>query len=255
MSDDTHQQVQERFGAFAERYVNSAVHKSGYSLDRLIELVNPQQGQRALDVATGGGHVALGLARAGASVIASDLTVPMLHAARSYIQGEGVTATFARVDAQHLPFADNSLDLVTCRIAPHHFPDVADFVQECARVVRPGGIVGIVDQIAPPKRQAAEYINTFERLHDPSHVWEYSQKEWERFFSRAKLEIRHRELARNRLDFAWWTQMQNNDAETVMRLRILLAQAPQAVIDWLEPDLSGNGSFSLWQLILIGVKG
>ncbi len=254
MPDEQQQRVQERFGAFAERYVTSAVHQSGYSLGRLIELVNPRPGQRALDVATGGGHVALGLARAGVSVIAGDLTAKMLGAARTYIQGEGVNASYARLDAQHLPFASDSLDLVTCRIAPHHFPDVAGFVQECVRVVHPGGIVGIVDQIGPPKRKAADYVNAFERLRDPSHVWEYSQREWEKFFTKANLAIQHRELARNRLDFTWWTQMQNNDPATVQRLRILLAQAPEAVSEWLEPDLTGAGSFSLWQLILIGVK-
>jgi hypothetical protein len=50
--------------------------------------------------------------------------------------------------------------------------------------------------------------------------------------------------------------MQNNDADTVTRLRVMLKQAPEAVARWLEPDLpdSGPSSFSLWQLILIAEK-
>ncbi len=81
--DDTHNKVQQRFGEFAQNYVTSAVHSSSYSLERLIELVQPAPGHKALDVATGGGHVALGMARRGADVIASDLTPAMLRAARS----------------------------------------------------------------------------------------------------------------------------------------------------------------------------
>ncbi len=50
--------------------------------------------------------------------------------------------------------------------------------------------------------------------------------------------------------------MQNNDAETVLRLRVMLKQAPKAVADWLEPDMpeGGETTFTRWQLILIGVK-
>jgi ubiquinone/menaquinone biosynthesis C-methylase UbiE len=254
--EDKRESVQQRFGTYAQNYVSSTVHASGYSLERLLEVVQPSAGMRALDIATGGGHVALGLAKRGVNVIAGDLTVPMLDAARKYIRDDqGQAAEYAQMDAQHLPFADNTLDLVTCRIAPHHFSDVARFVRECARVVKPGGIVGIVDQIAPGDPEAAKYINAYEMLRDPSHVWEYGKDDWESFFSGAGLTIRHTELARNRLNFDWWTKMQNNDANTVTRLRVMLKQAPADVAAWLEPDTDGEWSFSLWQLILVGVKG
>jgi ubiquinone/menaquinone biosynthesis C-methylase UbiE len=254
--DDSRSRVQQRFGTFAQNYVTSAVHSKSYSLDRLVELVDPAPGKRALDIATGGGHVALALARRGADVIASDLTPPMLRAAQKFISEQGVSARFAQVDAQHIPFADNSLDIVTCRIAPHHFPDVAQFVRECARVVRPGGIVGVVDQVGPAEAEPNKFVNAFERLRDPSHIWEHSEGEWVSFFVSADLQIRHQELARNRLDFDWWTQMQSCDADTVMRLRVMLRHAPGAVGRWIEPEMPNSGawSFSLWQLILIGVK-
>ncbi len=255
-NDDTHQQVQERFGEFAQRYVKSSVHGTGYSLDRLIELVAPQQGQRMLDIATGGGHVAKALAASGAMVVASDLTIPMLQAARASISEAGIDAAYLRTDAQHLPFATGSLDAVTCRLAAHHFPNVAEFVRECARVVRAGGRVGLVDQVGPQETQAARYANAFEKLRDPSHVWEHGQNGWKDMFSDAGLHITHAEVSRSRLDFNWWTRMQNNDAETVVRLRVMLTQAPQAVRDYLEPEFTADGdaSFSLWQLILIAQK-
>ena len=121
--DDIRNRVQQRFGEFAQNYVTSAVHSTGYTLDRLIELVEPGPGKRALDIATGGGHVALGMARHGAAVIASDLTARMLNTARTFIQGQNIPTLFSCADGQQLPFADNTFDIVTTRLAPHHFPD------------------------------------------------------------------------------------------------------------------------------------
>jgi SAM-dependent methyltransferase len=147
----------------------------------------------------------------------------------------------------------------SCRIAPHHFPDVEKFVRECARVAKPGGTVGIVDQIAPFERDPARYLNAFERLRDPSHVWEYSQADWEWFYEAAGLTRTHAEVCQNRLEFGWWVRMQNVPAARVTRLEAMLRQSPKAVAEWLQPELVPVGTpgamyFSLWQLILIGKK-
>ena len=254
--EESRKLVQSRFGEFAQNYVDSNVHGNSYSLDRLLDLLHPEAGQSALDIATGGGHVALGLARRGAKVIASDLTPAMLTAARTNIQKEGFEIDYCQVEGGAIPFADGTFNRVTCRIAPHHFPDVGLFVRECARVVRPGGLVGIVDQVGPANPDAAKYVNAFEKLRDPSHVWEYRQDDWDIFFMDAGLTIQHRELARNRLNFDWWTKMQNNDADTVLRLRVMLKQAPKAVVEWLEPTMNdtNDDGFSLWQYIIVGSK-
>jgi SAM-dependent methyltransferase len=254
--DELRRQVQERFGGTAQNYVTSPVHGTGYTLDKLIELVAPAPGKRALDIATGGGHVALAMARHGAHVIASDLTPPMLRAARQFIQEQGVPATYANADAQHLPFADSTFDIVTTRLAPHHFPDVAQYVAECARVVRPGGVFGLVDHAGATDPAVARYVNAFEGLRDPSHAWEYSQGEWESLFLSAGFRTDYVEVVRTRLNFNWWTQMQNVDTVSSMRLRVMLKQAPKAVADWLEPEkVDGDeAAFTRWQLIMIGVK-
>jgi len=265
-SRDLTQKVQRQFGAYAQNYVNSTVHSSSYSLDRLLDLMAIAPGQRVLDVATGGGHVALGMAKRGADVIASDLTPKMLIAARSFIneqiqfQSHVGHISYAQIDALSLPYEPMTLDRVTCRIAPHHFPSAEQFVREAARVIKPGGLVGVVDQIAPANdRKAADYVNAFERLRDPSHQWEHDQPDWESFFDLAGLRTIHVEVCRNRLEFGWWVQMQNCAPNVVTRLEAMLRQAPHAVTEWLQPELKEPGLpgaiyFSLWQLILIGVK-
>jgi len=256
---DLRQKINQQFGTRAQNYVSSTVHASGYSLERLLELLNVQPGQRAMDIATGGGHVALGLAKRGAITTVTDLTPKMLGVARTFIEenaGDGHQTNYVQVDGCAIPFADNSFEIVTCRIAPHHFPDVEKFVAECARVVKPGGTVGIVDQIAPFEREPAKYLNAFERLRDPSHVWEYSQADWEWFYEAAKLQITHTEVCRNRLEFGWWVKMQNVPEDRVVRLEAMLRQSPKAVAEWLQPELQDVGAmyFSLWQLIIIGRK-
>ena len=142
--------VQERFGAFAATYATSRPHAKGNSLLRLVELVAPQETWIALDIATGAGHVALALAPRLAHVVASDLTPQMLGVARGLArEREILNMSFAEMRAEALPFADLTFDLVTCRIAPHHFDDVSRFVAESARVLRPGGVFGLVENISP----------------------------------------------------------------------------------------------------------
>ena len=254
--DDTRRRVQERFGGTAQNYVTSTVHGSGYTLDKLVELVAPAPGKHALDIATGGGHVALGMARQGADVVASDLTPLMLRAARKFITEQGLSAAYMNADAQNLPFADESFDIVTTRLAPHHFPDVQRYVAECARVVRRGGVFGLCDHAGAPDPDVARYVNAYERLRDPSHGWEFSQHEWEAMFISAGFRVEYSEVVRTRLNFIWWNEMQHNDTDTVLRLRVMLKQAPQAVADWLEPEKvdGDDAEFTRWQLILIGIK-
>ncbi len=88
---DTKNLVQQQYGAHASAYVTSAVHAQGASLKRLVELIQPQQDWRALDVSTGGGHTALAFAPFVREMIASDLTPEMLAAAEKFIRAQGVT--------------------------------------------------------------------------------------------------------------------------------------------------------------------
>ena len=77
--------VQEQFGATAAHYLTSKPHAKGKSLERLVELVKPQPGWRALDVATGAGHTAYAFAPHVARVWASDITEEMLALVREEI--------------------------------------------------------------------------------------------------------------------------------------------------------------------------
>lgn len=255
--DDKRQKAQAVFGRYAQNYVNSESHARGDSLARLLAIA--QVGWACLDIATGGGHVALGLARLGARVVASDLTFKMLHAARQYLGDQ--PAHFVQNDAEALPYASGVFDLVTCRIAPHHFPDVGRFVTECARVLKPGGLLGVVDIISPEDARAARYCNAFETLRDPSHVWAYSVADWQRFYESAGLHLEITEPTGSAQQVGVWAQRIGCDRMTIERLRTMLLQAPPVIREWYGLDVTPDWSsyadipFTIRQALLVGRKG
>jgi SAM-dependent methyltransferase len=249
--------VQQQFGAHAHNYVASADHAQGESLERMLALLPFAPAWRALDLATGGGHTALAIAPFVREVVAGDVTAEMLAAARRFIQSRGVSnVTFRQAEAGNLPFADGAFDLVTCRLAAHHFPRPAQFVRESARVLRPGGWFVLIDNVTPPEAHAARHINAFERLRDPSHVWEYAAADWEAFCLGAGLTLHHVEHYRKLLDFEPWCDRLNVPALVRRQLRVLLWHAPAAARDALNPQfvgdpLTGPLTFTLGELLLL----
>jgi SAM-dependent methyltransferase len=258
MGDDLKARAQARFGAFAQGYVESRTHAAGADLERLVELAVPQPDWRVLDVATGGGHTALKFAPLVGMVIALDLTLAMLQAARRFIQEKGVRNIEMTVgDAGALPFPAASFDLVTCRIAPHHFPDCFRFVQECARVLKPGGMLLVEDNTVPDDERAARYVDAFERLRDPSHHRLYAPYEWEGMFLDAGLMVTHLEIFDRPGNWMLpWAERQGCTPQVIERLHVLLAQAPEAVRAFWNPVCAGtpDARFDFHDVMIAGRK-
>lgn len=225
----------ERFGPHADYYRQSALHAGGPDLELLLEWLDPHPTERALDVATGGGHVALALARAGADVDACDLTPEMIGAATDLLADNDCTATFTVAEAAELPYPDATFDIVTCRIAAHHFPDAQAFFGEVARVLAPGGRFGFQDQTLPPESTSAVLTDAFERMRDASHHQAYKVDGWTTLIERAGLVVEHAELIDKRHEFAEWTARQDCGPGTVAELRRMMDEAPEGMRRWLEP--------------------
>jgi SAM-dependent methyltransferase len=102
-------------------------------------------GDRVLDVAAGSGNASLPAAKAGARVVATDLTPELVEIGRQRSAGQGLDITWQEADAEHLPSGDGEFDAVLSCVgvmfAPFHQP-VAD---ELARVVRPGGRIALIN--------------------------------------------------------------------------------------------------------------
>jgi ubiquinone/menaquinone biosynthesis C-methylase UbiE len=228
--------VQERFGPNAEAYAVSRNHAQGKSLQRLVELMQPQSSWRTLDVATGAGHTALAFAQLVREAVATDITPQMLAQAEKLAVERGVTNLVTQIaDAEQLPFEASSFDAVTCRIAPHHFNDVQQFVTECARVLKAGGLLGIADNIAPEDAGDAAYIDDFEKLRDPSHMRCLPPSEWKACFVNAGLALLHEDRVEKHVTFDEWCAHQKTPAPVMAQLREVLLNAPDGVKAHLKP--------------------
>jgi ubiquinone/menaquinone biosynthesis C-methylase UbiE len=183
----------------AEAYRESDAHREGEDLDLFVEWA---EGRQVLDVATGGGHVAKRLREAGHEVVTCD------------------SAPGMRPDvicsAEDIPFADGVFDVVACRVAAHHFDDVAKAIQEMARVSR--GLVLVADNL-----YLDDTVEEAEKLRDPTHVRCYSEAEWLRMFEEAGLEVEDVQRSDKRIELESWLERAGCEGETAVRVRELLS--------------------------------
>jgi ubiquinone/menaquinone biosynthesis C-methylase UbiE len=112
-------------------------------VEELLDWLDPRPGERLLDVATGTGELARPAARRGVEVTASDFAAGLLDTARRRAEDEGAPIAFVAGDAERLPFADASFDLVASTFGAMFAPDHRAVAGELARVVRADGRLGL----------------------------------------------------------------------------------------------------------------
>jgi ubiquinone/menaquinone biosynthesis C-methylase UbiE len=249
-------QVQSNFGAAAADYVTSKVHASGRDLAWLVELTALTGTEHVLDVATGGGHAAFALAPHVAEVLALDLTRPMLEVAQKEATARQVhNIRFLEGDAQEIPCADASFDMVTCRKAAHHFPYVRLAVREWARVLKPGGKLALVDSISPEEPEIAVYLNEIETLRDPSHVHNSRLSEWLALLTEAGFTVSTTREWTIFLDIPSWTQRMRTPAASIAIIEQRLRDASPATHERLHiEEKDGVLSFMLPTALIVALK-
>ena len=184
----------------ADAYRSSQTHATDADLDIVVEMCNPHDGKKILDVASGGGHVARRLREHGAEVVTLD-------------PSPGMRADVL-APAEHIPFADGSFDCVVTRIAPHHFTAIGEAVGEMARVSNREVVIEDTLYISEEHERA-------EKLRDPSHVRSYSEEEWRELLESAGLEVERVEYFEKTHDTADWlarTECTGADADRVREL-------------------------------------
>jgi SAM-dependent methyltransferase len=186
----------------AQAFRESPTHREGPDLDLLVEWCEPGHDVKVLDVASGGGHVARRLREEGCTVLTVDPAPGM--------QPDVVAP------AEDLPFEDGAFDVVTCRIAAHHFQDVRKAVGEMARVTQ--RLIVIEDNVFTDER-----VEEAERLRDPTHVRCYSVEEWREMLTDAGLEVEQVEHFERRPVVDDWLARVDTPAEDAERVRSLLA--------------------------------
>jgi ubiquinone/menaquinone biosynthesis C-methylase UbiE len=179
-----------QFERQSDRYGKSHILADTQDVAQALRDISPGPGATALDVATGGGHTALWLARRGWKVTAGDLAPRMLENARKLCAEAGFAVETRLFPAEEMPFPDASFDLVTVRVAPHHFSSPERFVGETARVLKPGGHFLLIDGTVPDDDpETEEWLHRVEKWRDPSHARFLARKAWEDLARLAGMEV------------------------------------------------------------------
>jgi SAM-dependent methyltransferase len=185
----------------ADAYRTSPTHAGDADLDIVVEMCNPHEGKKFLDVASGGGHVARRLREQGAEVVTLD-------------PSPGMRADVL-APAEHIPFADGSFDCVVTRIAPHHFASIGEALGEMVRVSNRELVIEDTLYLSEEHEQA-------EKLRDPSHVRSYSEEEWREMLEEAGVEVERVEYFEKTHDTADWLGRTGCTGDDAARVRELL---------------------------------
>jgi SAM-dependent methyltransferase len=192
----------------AELYRQSAAHSAGADLDLIVEWASGCA--TAIDVATGGGHVARRLREAGLQVVTCDPSPGMQPDVICF--------------AEELPFADASFELAVTRVAAHHFADVAQATRELARVAATR--VVLVDNLFMD-----DDAEEAERIRDPSHVRNYREAEWRRLLTDAGLTVEDVRTFDFPIELEPWLERTACTGAEAERVRALMA--PHIADGWI----------------------
>jgi ubiquinone/menaquinone biosynthesis C-methylase UbiE len=184
-----------------------------------------------LDSGTGTGALALALAPLVREVVGIDLVAKLLEEARQRA-GAFPNVSFLEADATSLPFAGSSFDVAASHKTLHHVarPELA--VAELARVTRSGGLVLVIDQIAPVDPMAAVELNRFERARDPSHARALADVDLRSLFEANNLVIRRTRFDRERRELESYLDLAGCEGEQREEARSLAPPGYTATIGW-----------------------
>jgi ubiquinone/menaquinone biosynthesis C-methylase UbiE len=165
----------------------------------MVSWAEPKGDEILLDIATGTGFTAFAFVPFVSNVVALDITPEMIDQAKVITCDQKITnVSFQVGESERLPFKDDIFNIVTCRIAAHHFVDVESFLSEVQRVLVPGGRFLLVDSCSPEDEEINRWHNYIEKLRDPSHVTNYLPSAWKGMYGHRK--NRHR-VVQNLFEF------------------------------------------------------
>jgi ubiquinone/menaquinone biosynthesis C-methylase UbiE len=229
--DAIQQAAQDQFGRQSRNYGGTHILADISDVTAALREIALPPRARVLDLACGAGHAGLHLASLGHEVTLSDLAAPMLARARESAAARGLEVSTREHPAETIPDPAESYDLVTCRVAAHHFSSPALFINETARVLRPDGWLLLIDGSVPDEQPEAEaWLHALEKLRDPSHARFLTPRAWMQLCAAASLAVRRADLhSLKQPDLEWYFEAAATPAANRARVRELIATASPAI--------------------------
>jgi len=226
--DDIQFASAEQFGRQSHRYGKGHILADVSDVVAALSRIPLSVPARVLDVAAGAGHTGLHCASLGHDVICADIAQPMLDRVNESARERGLKVETRQHPAESLPYDDAGFDLVISRVAPHHFSSPQAFIEETARVLRPGGYFMLIDgSIEDGDPVAEEWTHEVEKLRDPSHHRFLSLTTWSSLCDAAGLTITFAALEPFQMpDLEWYFDTANTPAANRTLVRELVQNAP-----------------------------
>jgi ubiquinone/menaquinone biosynthesis C-methylase UbiE len=210
----------DRFARTAERVAARQDLRAERLAEEVREFVRPTGDERALDVGTGAGALALALAPLVREVVGLDPVPELLELAH---ERAAANTAFVEGDGTALPFPDGDFDLTGTHRTLHHVPRPDLAVAELARVTRPGGRVLVVDQLAPHDPAEAALLHEFETVRDASHERLLTDGELRELFAANGLDLLGERKEEERRELAAYLDLAGCDGDRRAQAEALAA--------------------------------
>ena len=226
--DDIQKAAQEQFARQSHRYGQGHILENTTDIAEALKGIDLPPRARVLDVATGAGHTGVYFAGLGHDVTVADIARPMLDLAVENAARKGLTVRTQQHPAEEFPNPDAAFDLVTCRVAAHHFSSPSSFVRESARVLVPGGHFLLIDgSVEDDQTEAEEWIHAVEKLRDPSHNRFLTPRQWTAHCEAAGLSVIRTTLTPfKQPDLNWYFETAATTPENRRAVMDLIVNAP-----------------------------
>lgn len=217
----------DRFARTAQQVAARQDSRAARLAREVREFVQPRGDERALDVGTGAGALALAFAPAVREVVGLDPVPELIELARARALPN---TEFVEGDGAALPFPDGAFDLTGTLRTLHHVGRPDSVVAELARVTRPGGRVLVVDQLAPGDPDEADALHAFETARDPSHTRLLADADLRELFATNELSLLRERRDEERRELSAYLDLAGCEGDRRVRAEALAAADPRVLV-------------------------